>query len=85
MGDELQCNNYLQNGMITNFFSPLVMFGSWFDHVKSWLNAEDKERILYISYEELKTVRGNINLQNRQAISASRVNTVSTVRVNAGL
>lgn len=35
----------------------LVIFGSWFDHVKSWLNAEDKERILYISYEELIMVR----------------------------
>lgn len=33
------------------------MFGSWFDHVKSWLNAEDKDRIMYISYEELITVR----------------------------
>lgn len=32
------------------------MFGSWFDHVRSWLNAEDKHRILYISYEELKMV-----------------------------
>ncbi|XP_071329289.1 sulfotransferase 1C1-like isoform X1 [Trachinotus anak] len=30
-----------------------VMFGSWFDHVKGWLNAEDKERIMYISYDEM--------------------------------
>ena len=29
------------------------MFGSWFDHVKGWLNAEDKHHIMYISYEEL--------------------------------
>ena len=49
--------------MIKAFFSLPVMFGSWFDHVKSWLNAEDKERIMYISYEEMKMVRGNINPQ----------------------
>lgn len=39
-------------------FSPLlVAFGSWFDHVKSWLNAEDKDHIMYISYEEMIMVR----------------------------
>ena len=40
------------------------MFGSWFDHVKSWLNAEDKERMMYISYEEMKMVRFHTNPQN---------------------
>ncbi|XP_029311770.1 sulfotransferase family cytosolic 2B member 1-like [Cottoperca gobio] len=35
------------------FLDGKVMFGSWFDHVKSWLNAEDKECILHISYEEM--------------------------------
>lgn len=29
------------------------MFGSWFDHVTGWLSAGTKERIMYISYEEL--------------------------------
>ena len=33
------------------------MFGSWFDHVKSWLDSEDKERMFYISYEEMIIVR----------------------------
>lgn len=33
------------------------MFGSWFDHVKGWLNAEDKENIMYIAYEEMIMVR----------------------------
>ncbi len=32
------------------------MFGSWFDHVKSWINAEEKESILYIFYEEMIAV-----------------------------
>ena len=39
------------------FFCPLVMFGSWFDHIKSWLNADDKQSIMYISYEEMIMVR----------------------------
>uniref|UniRef100_A0A8D3DXC4 Sulfotransferase n=1 Tax=Scophthalmus maximus TaxID=52904 RepID=A0A8D3DXC4_SCOMX len=30
-----------------------VPFGSWFDHVKGWLNAEDKDHIMYITYEEM--------------------------------
>ncbi|KAJ8413621.1 hypothetical protein AAFF_G00081280 [Aldrovandia affinis] len=34
-------------------FTGKVMFGSWFDHVKGWLNAEDQDRVMYISYEEM--------------------------------
>ncbi|XP_036937161.1 sulfotransferase 2B1-like [Acanthopagrus latus] len=43
-----------QSEFLRKFLDGKVMFGSWFDHVKSWLNAEDKERIMYISYEEMK-------------------------------
>lgn len=35
------------------FFILLVTFGSWFDHIKGWLTAEDKHPIMYISYEEM--------------------------------
>ncbi|XP_028263521.1 sulfotransferase family cytosolic 2B member 1-like isoform X2 [Parambassis ranga] len=35
------------------FLDGKVQHGSWFDHVKSWLNAENKQHIMYISYEEL--------------------------------
>ncbi|XP_041818215.1 sulfotransferase 2B1-like isoform X1 [Chelmon rostratus] len=42
-----------QSEFLHKFLDGKVMFGSWFDHVKSWLNAEDKEHIMYISYEEL--------------------------------
>uniref|UniRef100_A0A8C1S1X1 Sulfotransferase n=1 Tax=Cyprinus carpio TaxID=7962 RepID=A0A8C1S1X1_CYPCA len=35
------------------FLDGKIMFGSWFDHVKSWINAEEKESILYIFYEEM--------------------------------
>ncbi|XP_068161758.1 sulfotransferase 2B1-like [Antennarius striatus] len=43
-----------QSDFLHKFLDGKVMFGSWFDHVKSWLNAEDKEHIMYISYEEMK-------------------------------
>lgn len=42
-----------QSEFLHKFLDGTVMFGSWFDHVKSWLNAGDKEHIMYISYEEL--------------------------------
>ncbi|KAL3051982.1 hypothetical protein OYC64_002079 [Pagothenia borchgrevinki] len=42
-----------QTEFLHKFLDGKVMFGSWFDHVKSWLNAEDKEHIMYISYEEM--------------------------------
>ncbi|TKS90187.1 Sulfotransferase family cytosolic 2B member 1 [Collichthys lucidus] len=42
-----------QSEFLHKFLDGKVMFGSWFDHVKSWLNAEDKDRIMYISYEEM--------------------------------
>ncbi|XP_042252349.1 sulfotransferase 2B1-like isoform X1 [Thunnus maccoyii] len=42
-----------QSEFLHKFLDGKVMFGSWFDHVKGWLNAEDKERIMYISYEEM--------------------------------
>lgn len=44
-----------QSDFLHKFFEGKVMHGSWFDHVKSWLNAEDKERIMHISYEEMMT------------------------------
>jgi len=42
-----------QTEFLRKFLDGKVMFGSWFDHVKGWLNAEDKERVMYISYEEM--------------------------------
>ncbi|XP_034083349.1 sulfotransferase 2B1-like [Gymnodraco acuticeps] len=40
-----------QTDFLHKFLDGKVMFGSWFDHVKSWLNAEDN--IMHISYEEM--------------------------------
>lgn len=38
---------------LRKFLDGEVIFGSWFDHVKSWLNAGQKDRVLYVSYEEM--------------------------------
>ncbi|XP_028264448.1 sulfotransferase family cytosolic 2B member 1-like [Parambassis ranga] len=37
------------------FLDGKVVNGSWFDHVNSWLKADDKEHILYICYEDMIT------------------------------
>ncbi|KAM9424941.1 sulfotransferase 2B1-like [Pholidichthys leucotaenia] len=42
-----------QSEFLHKFLNGKVLYGSWFDHVKGWLNAEDKEKIMYISYEEM--------------------------------
>ncbi|XP_073346350.1 sulfotransferase 2B1-like [Pagrus major] len=42
-----------QNEFLHKFLDGKVIYGSWFDHVKSWLNAEDKEHMMHISYEEM--------------------------------
>ncbi|KAM9336660.1 sulfotransferase 2B1-like [Symphorus nematophorus] len=44
-----------QSEFVQKFLDGKIAYGSWFDHVKSWLNAEDKERIMYITYEEMIT------------------------------
>ncbi|XP_061912309.1 sulfotransferase 2B1-like isoform X1 [Entelurus aequoreus] len=41
-----------QSEFLHKFLKGEVMFGSWFEHIKSWLN--DKERVFYISYEEMR-------------------------------
>ncbi|XP_023128619.2 sulfotransferase 2B1-like [Amphiprion ocellaris] len=43
-----------QSEFLQKFLNGKGVYGSWFDHLKSWLNAEHKEHIMYISYEELK-------------------------------
>ncbi|XP_019740460.1 sulfotransferase family cytosolic 2B member 1-like [Hippocampus comes] len=40
-----------QTEFLQKFLKGEVMFGSWFDHVKSWLDY--KEQIFYICYEEM--------------------------------
>ncbi|XP_034049767.1 sulfotransferase 2B1-like [Thalassophryne amazonica] len=42
-----------QSEFLQKFLEGKVIFGSWFDHVKSWLSAQGKARIMYICYEEM--------------------------------
>nr|XP_016851556.1 PREDICTED: sulfotransferase family cytosolic 2B member 1 isoform X1 [Anolis carolinensis] len=43
------------------FLKGDVPFGSWFDHVKGWMNLKDKENIFFITYEELQEdLRGSV-------------------------
>ncbi|KAK7893651.1 hypothetical protein WMY93_022803 [Mugilogobius chulae] len=48
---------HASTGTLTEFLHKFlrgeVPFSSWFDHVKSWLNAEDKSHILYLTFEEM--------------------------------
>ncbi|XP_053119528.1 sulfotransferase 2B1-like isoform X3 [Hemicordylus capensis] len=46
---------------LEDFLKGNVPFGSWFDHVKGWLNLKDKENVFFITYEELQEdLRGSI-------------------------
>ncbi|XP_068162135.1 sulfotransferase 2B1-like [Antennarius striatus] len=61
---------YADPGTLTEFYLKFLdgskmPYGSWFDHVKSWLNAEDKERITYLNYEDMVQ-----NLENSVARTA---------------
>ncbi|KAM4715521.1 sulfotransferase 2A1-like isoform 2-T2 [Anableps anableps] len=42
-----------QSEFFQKFLAGKVIFGSWFDHVKGWLNAKEKQHTMYISYEEM--------------------------------
>ncbi|XP_068161647.1 sulfotransferase 2B1-like [Antennarius striatus] len=61
---------YADPGTLTEFLHKFLdgskmPYGSWFDHVKSWLNAEDKEQFLYLNYEDMVQ-----NLENSVARTA---------------
>ncbi|KAL2077998.1 hypothetical protein ACEWY4_025683 [Coilia grayii] len=38
---------------LEKFLDGKIMFGSWFDHVKGWINAKEQEHIFYIFYEDM--------------------------------
>ncbi|XP_034974606.1 sulfotransferase 2B1-like [Zootoca vivipara] len=43
------------------FLSGEVLFGSWFDHVKGWMEMKDRANIFFITYEELQQdLRGSV-------------------------
>lgn len=44
---------------IHKFLEGKVMFGSWFDHIKSWWPLKDQDNLLFLTYEEmLQDIRG---------------------------
>ncbi|KAK1902420.1 Sulfotransferase 2B1 [Dissostichus eleginoides] len=49
-----------QTQVLHKFLDGKVLFGSWFDHVKSWLNAEDEEHIMHISYEQIMDLKDSV-------------------------
>ncbi|XP_074478811.1 sulfotransferase 2B1-like [Sebastes fasciatus] len=55
------------------FLDGKVLFGTWFDHVKSWLNAEDKEHVIHISYEEMLMNMKKNNMSNYSTVPESVV------------
>ncbi|XP_043085996.1 sulfotransferase 2B1-like [Puntigrus tetrazona] len=42
-----------QDEFMEKFLDGTIIFGSWFDHVKGWIGAEEQESILHIFYEEM--------------------------------
>ncbi|XP_004597080.2 sulfotransferase 2A1 [Ochotona princeps] len=43
------------------FLEGKVLYGSWFDHVRSWSSMRDWENLLWLSYEELhQDTRGTV-------------------------
>uniref|UniRef100_A0A3B4AVU3 Sulfotransferase n=1 Tax=Periophthalmus magnuspinnatus TaxID=409849 RepID=A0A3B4AVU3_9GOBI len=39
---------------LDKFLEGKLAFGKWTDHIKSWKNAKLRDRIIYITYEEMK-------------------------------
>ncbi|XP_074476772.1 sulfotransferase 2B1-like isoform X2 [Sebastes fasciatus] len=46
-------NQGSKSEFLHKFLDGKVVYGTWFDHVKSWLNAEDTEHVMHMSYEEM--------------------------------
>ncbi|KAM3922408.1 sulfotransferase 2B1-like [Leptodactylus fuscus] len=46
---------------LEDFIQGKVSIGSWFDHVKGWMQMKDDDRFLFITYEELlQDLRGSV-------------------------
>ncbi|XP_077313535.1 sulfotransferase 2B1-like [Lithobates pipiens] len=54
-----ECENFQQ--LIEDFVKGNALYGSWFDHVKGWMQVKDDSRFFFITYEELlKDPRGSV-------------------------
>ncbi|XP_054834966.1 sulfotransferase 2B1-like [Eublepharis macularius] len=47
--------------LLEEFLTGNVPFGSWFDHVKGWIQMKDRDNFFFITYEELQQdLRGSV-------------------------
>ncbi|XP_044134032.1 sulfotransferase 2B1-like [Bufo gargarizans] len=47
--------------LIEDFIQGKAMYGSWFDHIKGWMQMKDDSRFFFITYEELiQDIRGSV-------------------------
>ncbi|KAM4770771.1 sulfotransferase 2B1-like [Rhinophrynus dorsalis] len=47
--------------LLEDFLQGNVLYGSWFDHVKGWMQMKDKDNFFFITYEELlQDLRGSV-------------------------
>ncbi|KAG8434055.1 hypothetical protein GDO86_012430 [Hymenochirus boettgeri] len=54
--DKAKFEDYLEDFLLGN-----VLIGSWFEHVKGWMQMAGKENFFYITFEELKQdLRGSV-------------------------
>ncbi|XP_018432006.1 PREDICTED: sulfotransferase family cytosolic 2B member 1-like [Nanorana parkeri] len=78
--------------LIDNFVNGNALYGSWFDHIKGWMQMKDDSRFFYITYEELlKDPRGGVvrlckflgkQLDDAQIDSVVKHSTFSTMKEN---
>ncbi|XP_075461446.1 sulfotransferase 2B1-like [Ascaphus truei] len=46
---------------LENFLQGDVLYGTWFDHVKGWMQMKDNRNVFFITYEELQQdLRGSV-------------------------
>ncbi|XP_072281350.1 sulfotransferase 2B1-like isoform X2 [Pyxicephalus adspersus] len=46
---------------LNDFINGNALYGSWFEHIKGWMQMKDDSRFFYITYEELlKDPRGSV-------------------------
>ncbi|XP_044284107.1 sulfotransferase 2B1-like, partial [Varanus komodoensis] len=62
LDDDTVVVTYPKSGeFLEEFLSGNVLFGSWFDHVKSWIGVKDRPNVYFVSYEELQQdMRGTV-------------------------
>ncbi|XP_032816330.1 sulfotransferase 2B1-like isoform X2 [Petromyzon marinus] len=46
---------------VSDFMNEKLSFGSWFEHIKTWMDVRDKAKLMFIAYEDLhKDLAGSV-------------------------